>query len=322
MKRRRFITCTLGTAGLTALGWRATQLSSLKKVTRTSRALGSQVHLTVYAKNRSGGEMAIDAALAAIDRVEDTMSLYRPASELNQLNRTGALEKPSNELLEVLQFATQLSKESNGSFDVTVQPLWELHAGKALPSSTELAEARKHIGWNKIAIEPHGILLQDGSTITLNGIAQGYAADAARAALAKHGIEHAIVDTGEISSIGNHAEREHWSVGIRHPREAGMIGITQLNGRCLATSGDYETIFGGNHNLHHLFDPTTGRSANACASVSVVAPTAMKADAFSTTCFVLGIERGLKFIESKPGVDALFFTKDGKVIRSGNFPLS
>ena len=325
MNRRHFLYCTLGTAGLAGLGaagWKLRGAANLKKVSRSSQALGTQVHLTVYAESRSQGERAIDAALAAIDRVEDVMSLYRDDSEIKRLNRVGALENPSPELLEVLQFANQLSKDSDGAFDVTVQPLWELYTKNALPSPTELAEAHKHVGWQKMAIESHGVLLSDGAQITLNGIAQGYAADAARAALADHGIEQAILDTGEVSSVGQHVEREHWTVGIKHPRESGLLGTAQLDGRCLATSGDYESTFGGNHDSHHLFDPATGSSANACASVSVAAPTAMEADALSTACFVLGVERGMKFIESKAGIDALFVAKDGQITRSTNFPLT
>ena len=127
MHRRRFITCTLGAAGLGTLGWHHSR-PNLKKVTRSSRALGSQVHLTVYAKSRTQGELAIDAALAAIDRVEDLMSLYRCHSELAELNRFGALDKPSPELLRVLKIATQLSRDTDGARPAEV--FAEVGAGK------------------------------------------------------------------------------------------------------------------------------------------------------------------------------------------------
>ncbi len=329
MNRRRFITCTLGTAGIAGLGtlgWKASSMSSpsarLKRVTRSSRALGSELHITVHAKSRSKGEKAIEAAFAAIDRVEDVMSLYRCHSQIDQLNRSGALENPAPELVEILTLATQLSKDTEGAFDVTVQPLWELYSNKALPSPAELADARKHVGWDKVMIEPHGILLQAGAQITLNGIAQGYASDVARKALIEHGIEHAILDTGEISSVGRKVESDPWKVAIIDPHESGNVGIAHLEGRAIATSGDYRTVFNEETDCHHLFNPATGRSANDCSSVSVVAPTATQADALSTACFVLGMERGMKFIEDMDGVDALFVAKDGTVTYTANFPLS
>ena len=305
---------------MAGLGWKALTPHRLCKVTRCSRALGSKVHLTLYAESLSKGEDAIDAALAAIERVEQVMSLYRKDSQLCQLNRVGAIENPDRQLLQVLEFAQELSLETRGSFDVTVQPLWKLHSENPYPSPAELAQVSKRIGWRKVLIEPYGIQLSDGAQITLNGIAQGYAADAARDVLIKHGIEHAILDTGEISTVGRHAEHEHWSVGIKHPRQAGLLEVTPLDGRCLATSGDYESAFSEDLKSHHLFDPRTGCSARTCASVSVMAPSAMQADAYSTACFVLGMERGMQLIEKNPKIDALFVSRDGERMRSSGFP--
>ena len=313
-------------AGLSTLGWKASSQSSstarLKRVTLSSRALGSELHITVYARSHSKGEKAIEAAFAAIERVEEVMSLYRPESQICQLNRVGALENPASELVEVLQMAKQLSADTAGAFDVTVQPLWDLHANKEHPSPADIADAHKHIGWEKIELEPFGILLKDGAQITLNGMAQGYATDVARKALMDHGIEHAILDTGEISSVGRNIERDHWKVAITNPHEFGNAGIAQLDGRPIATSGDYRTVFHEDTDNHHLFDPATGRSANDCSSVSVVAPTAMQADALSTACFVLGMERGLAFIENTAGADALLISKEGDIAQTSNFPLS
>lgn len=327
MNRRRFITCSLGVAGLGVLGWKFENSSKipLKKVTRSSRALGTQVHITLHAETHSQGEDAIDAALAAIEHVESVMSLYRPDSQLSQLNHVGVLENPAAELIEVLRISTNLSCQTEGAFDITVQPLWELysrhaHQGK-LPSSIEIEIASEKIDWRKVIIEPFGIQLNDGAQITLNGIAQGFAADAARAALQAHGIEHAILDTGELSAFGENQQRDHWSVGIKHPRESGFLGIAELNGRCLATSGDYETSFSRDLKAHHLFDPKTGACANACTSVSVVADTATQADSLSTACFVLGVKRGMELIENTAGVDALFMAGNGSITRSANFPI-
>jgi FAD:protein FMN transferase len=330
--RRRFLFCALGGAGLAAIGWRRETFSAepspgdLLEVRRSSHAMGSQVHCTVYAATRAQGEEAIDAAFAAIDRVESVMSLYRPDSQLCQLNRSGTLSRPDPDLLDVLQLAAEISRRSDGAFDITVQPLWELHARHARlgshPSPQEIKDACQYVNWQAVHIEEEGIWLEGGAQITLNGIAQGHAADAACRALRTHGILHAILDAGEIRPLGRHAERNHWQVGIQHPRQRGdLLGLARLDGRCMATSGDYETTFTRDHRSHHLFNPRTGHAALACASVSVMAPTAAQADALSTACFVLGIERGMELIRDTPQADALFVARDGQLTRSEHFPL-
>ncbi len=325
MNRRRFITCTLGTAGLGAVGWKASHSSGLTKVTRSSRALGSGVHITVHAASRNKGEKAIDAAFEAIEKVESVMSLYRCDSQLCELNRYGALQHPAPQLRKVLDLATALSRQSDGAFDVTVQPLWDLHSRHAQhgtrPSPAQIAEARKRVGWQKLHLEPAGIWLEGGAQITLNGIAQGHAADMARAALIEHGIEHAILDTGELCAVGRNIEREYWSAGIVNPHEQGLVGAAKLDHRSLATSGDYHTVFDQGSRSHHLFDPSSGESAGHCSSVSVMAPTAIQADALSTACFVLGPDCGMELIAATADVDALFIARDGSITRTQGFPV-
>jgi thiamine biosynthesis lipoprotein len=93
-----------------------------------------------------------------------------------------------------------------------------------------------------------------------------------------------------------------------------------LQGRCLATSGDYATAFSDDFRLNHLFDPRTGRSPESLASVSIAAPTGMAADALSTAVFVLGPRRGLALVDSTPGADALFVLKNGRMLKTEGFP--
>ncbi len=159
------------------------------------------------------------------------------------------------------------------------------------------------------------------TSVTLNGIAQGFAADRAVAALREHGIEQALIDTGEIASIGQKQEEQPWGVGIQHPRHQDQfLAVAHLDGRCLATSGDYATTFRDDRTEHHLFDPLTGHSPGRCASVSIAAPTGMLADALSTAVFVMGPERGLQLVAESPGCDALLVEKNGKRWKTDGFP--
>lgn len=284
--------------------------------TRISSALGAVVHVTVlHADERVAGE-ALDAAFAELERIENVMSLYRPESQISRLNREGVLENPDASLVEVLRFAAEVAEKSGGAFDVTVQPLWRLKGTK--PDASTLAL----VDWRKVETAENRVKLSPGMAITLNGIAQGYAADAAMRVIRQHGVEHALIDAGEFSAVGLNAEKVPWRIGIQHPRQRDALAArAQLENRCLATSGDYETTFSDDFSRHHILDPHSGESPGELASVSVLAPTAMAADALSTALFVLGADRGLDFIRQHPGTDALLILKDGRQLRTKNFPL-
>lgn len=296
-------------------------------VTRTARALGAEMSITALHEDALRAAQAIDAAFAAIDEVEAVMSLYRPTSQLCLLNRTGVVANPDGRFVEVLSLAQDIAARSRGKFDITIQPLWKLHADSAragrAPSEAELTFARELVDWRKLAISPRELRLHRRSmAVTLNGIAQGYAADRALAALRQHGIEHALVNSGEMGSLGQSARGDRWGVGIQHPRAAdSYVAIADLDGRCLATSGDYATTFDGDPARHHLLDPATGRSAGEFSSVSVVAPTGMLADALSTAVFVMGVEAGRELVASLPGCDLFAVKSNGTTVMTPGFPL-
>ena len=164
-------------------------------------------------------------------------------------------------------------------------------------------------------------LTDKGMAITLNGIAQGYAADRVRSVLQSHGVTNALVDVGELAPVGTKSSTQPWTAGIQHPREPdAYVSLARLNGRCLATSGDYATAFSPDKRYNHIFDPATGCSPLEFSSVSVVAPTATEADALSTAVFVLGLEKGAELVRATNGADALLVRKDGSVVRTDGFP--
>jgi FAD:protein FMN transferase len=299
--------------------------NDLQPVTRTSRALGSDVTITALHREAARAGRAVDAAFGELERIESLLSIYRPNSELSRLNRDGAVDADAS-FLEVLRAAAEMSRRSRGAFDVTVQPLWQLYSDAAkdgsIPREAEIAQARGCVDWRRVRIKGRCVQLDgDGTAITLNGIAQGYAADRAMWALQEHDVQHALINTGEIGALGARADREAWQVGIQHPRhDDAYLALARLSGRCLATSGDYATRFADGYRFHHLFDPRTGRSPLELAAVSVVATTAMEADALSTAVFVMGPQAGLELIRTTPGADALFVLKDGTARATPGFP--
>ena len=338
--RRRILSAAVGgAAAWGALGWvkagQCHQDSATGAVgtsftesplVRTTRALGTDVSVTVIHADAPGADRAVRAAFQELQHVEELLSIYRPDSQVGRLNRDGAIDDAHPHLQSVLQASLDMSRRSVGAFDVTVQPLWEVYAAASRdrhrPTDDEVNGARERVDWRRLHVSGARVrLAQAGMAITLNGIAQGYATDRVRAVLEAHGIRQALVDVGELGSIGKKADGASWKVGIQHPRRAdAYVAVARLDGRCLATSGDYSTAFDEGRHSHHIFDPATGRSPAAFSSVSVVAATAMEADALSTAVFVLGLERGVKLVAETDRADALFVLKDGSVRATAGFP--
>jgi thiamine biosynthesis lipoprotein len=328
--RRRFLLASTGAGALLALGawkaWRGSGRTRPTVVRRSSHALGTSVSLTVVGECEEQCQSAIDAAFAEIELVESVMSIYRPNSQLRKLNATGVVEHPHAYLAEVMRRAQTVSKASGGAFDVTVQPLWELYAAarqrNELPAEDAIAAARKRVDWRRLRVTDEVIrFTAPGMAVTLNGIAQGFATDRALAALQSHGIEHALVDAGEVASIGHDAENQDWTVGVQHPREPeAYAALARLDNRALSTSGDYATTFSEDRRQNHIFDPRTGASPESFASVSIVAPTAMLADALSTACFVLKPSEAMELMAAMPDADAFCVLKNGRTLTTPGFP--
>jgi thiamine biosynthesis lipoprotein len=151
-----------------------------------------------------------------------------------------------------------------------------------------------------------------GMAATLNGIAQGYAADRVRAVLASHGIRHALIDAGEFAPLGRNSQARPWSLGIADPHnESALIARLLADGRCVATSADNLSVFSADRRHHHIFDPHTGYSPPALSAVTVVANTGAVADALTKVIFVAGPERA-KVLAHRWKVDALWVDKAGR----------
>lgn len=324
--RRRFLFLVGGAGGLAALGLACKNSNRLKSVTRTSWALGANVSLTALHEDRRTAEAAIDDAFVELERIEEAMSLYRPHSQLCRLNREGVLENPDPYLVEVLRAAASAGERSGGAFDATVQPLWKLYADAKkdgrLPGTEAVRQATARVDWRKVDVAPDRIRFRgDGMAVTLNGIAQGFAADRVRAALQARGVRHALADTGEFGSLGRKEDGTPWTVGIQHPRRPdAYLALAALEDRFLSTSGDYATSFSDDFRHNHIFDPRTGFSPTEFSSVTVLARTGMEADALTKVLFVGGAGRGLDLVRSVPGADALCVLKDGRMIQTDGFP--
>jgi len=321
MRRRSFVQFGLG------LGAAVSRVQAEERVwaSRTLNAMGTSMSLQVAHADAAHAERALDAAIAEIRGVEDRMSLFRDDSAICELNRTGRLDHPHPDLLEILRTAQDVARRSQGVFDVTVQALWQVFAEAQkqgrLPTRKEVQAARQRVGWRGLEVSERALRLHPGMGITLNGIAQGYAADKVKKRLQGMGIAHALVNTDEWASLGQPAHAGDWILGVANPRDSqAFVTRIALQGRCVATSADNECTFSPDFVNHHIFDPRTGYSPTELSCVSVMAPTCVMADALTKVMFMAGWSGALPLAQAW-GVDVLIVDKQGRWKASAGLPL-
>jgi thiamine biosynthesis lipoprotein len=290
--------------------------------TGAAAAFGRTVTLSVRHRDAGQARLAIEEALSEVQTVERLMSAHDPAGQVYRLNRDGILREPDQHLLVVLEHAHTLSRLTRGAFDITVQPLWETFRNAAgLPSRPARAQAQALVDWTQVQARRECVVLRRaGMAISLNGVARGYAADLALAAVRRRGIEHAALDIGELGMLGNVAATPRM-IGLRDPRAAdATVAVLRMDGRFVATSSDYAMPFTPDFLHHHIFDPVTGDSPTELASVTVLAPTGIEADGLSTAFMVMGARKAHALAAHLPGVDLLTVNKRGVVWKSAGFP--
>ncbi len=293
----------------------------------TRYLLDTLVRIAVYDSglSRAKIDQAIDSAFQRIGQVERITSCHLPESELS-LAVSRAYREPvplPDELVRILNFSREVSESTSGAFDVTigaVKNLWEFDKEvPRIPDKELLEQALLKVDYRKIHLQ--GSLLSLGiedMSIDLGGVAKGFAVDEAVAALVKYGVRAGLVEAGgDLRTFGLPEGRETWKIGVRHPAGArsDLYGIISMGEMAVATSGDYERFFiHEGIQYHHLLDPETGYPARGCTSVTILAGTAMTADAYATAVFILGPEKGKKLLDSVPGVDGMIiFNKDGRL---------
>ncbi len=334
MRRRTLLSASLGLGALLGaapvvnssarLGSGA--LAGLTLYSGSGLAFGTTVTIKVLHDDAQAADAAIQYALQQVKLVDALMSLHQERSQIFQLNRRGSLQSPDKHVVHVLAFSQQLARLTAGAFDITVQPLWDLFSrAKAqgrLPTPEQIAAIKPLVDWRQLEVSRQQVRLRGaGTAITLNGVAQGYAVDLAIDALRDRGVRHALLDTGEFGAMGRKSRDQQWALGIGHPRQHDALSaVVGMDGRKVATSGDYATFFSPDYRHHHIFDPATGDSPLELASVTVVAPTGLLADGLSTAFMVMGAEKSFALAARMPNVDALLIDKSGTLRKTSGFP--
>jgi thiamine biosynthesis lipoprotein len=267
------------------------------------------------------------AIQAALDVVVAQMSHWDSDTDLMRYNQasSGWIELPA-QCREVLDYALWLAQETGGAYDPTIGPLvqaWGFGPHQRAfepPGPDAIASARARCGWRRVEREGARARQTGGTALDLSSIAKGYGVDRAGLALRELGVTDYLVEAGgEFLAHGRRPDGQPWRVAVESPSGGAHAAQVRLADSAIATSGDYRRFIERDGHRHaHTLDPRTGRSIdNLVASVSVVHPGCMQADALATALTVLGLEDGMRFAE-RHALAALFVVRqaDGFQIHS------
>ncbi len=251
-------------------------------------------------------------------------------SEIARINNAkGKFVEVSDDTITLIEKGMYYGDMSKGLFDITigsVSELWDFHAEKpSIPSSKKINSTRNHVNYRNILIADNKVKLTDRkASLDVGAIAKGYIADRLKDYLVSKNVKHAIINLGgNVLTIGTKTDGSDYNIGIQRPFDETGEPITSVKvaGKSVVTTGTYQRYFKKNGKLyHHILSPNTGRPCkNNLSSVTIITDSSLTADAMSTTCFLMGLEEGMKLVNLLDNVDAVFITDDNEIHYSDNF---
>lgn len=287
----------------------------------TGYAQGSTYQIKYITKEAHDWTASFDSIFKVIDQ---SMSTYKDESLISLINSGDTLVEVDDLFMTVLNRSMDISKESNGLFDVTVGPLVELWGfGKTKEidiDSNKVDSAKSLIGFEQIEINNQSVKVPSGFKIDFNSIAQGYTVDVVANFLEEKGVSQYMIEVGgEVRARGKNSKKNYWKIGVDKPSdeidsEDRFQMIVELRNKSLATSGNYRKYWVDSETgmkYAHTIDPKSGFPArNQLLSVSIISNECIDADAYATTCMVMGLSAATAYIDGKEGVEAYFISTD------------
>lgn len=298
-----------------------------KPITDTQFALNTVITITLYDTQDTS---ILDGAFELCRNYENVFSRTLESSELYQLNHSDKKTfTVSSDLASLISTGLTYSNLSKGAFDISIAPvsqLWDFTADSPkVPSSTDITANLPYVGYQNFTL--NGTTLTRNSThnqLDLGAIAKGYIADRIKDYLLSNTVKSAIINLGgNILCVGS-KEGAPFNIGVQAPfRERSQtIASLQISDRSIVTSGIYERYFTKGEKLyHHILNPKTGYSyENDLIAVTILSDDSVTGDALSTTCFALGYEDALTYLNTLPNVDGILITSDNQLHYTDNFP--
>ncbi|MCW5804853.1 MAG: FAD:protein FMN transferase, partial [Deltaproteobacteria bacterium] len=288
-------------------------------------AMGTVISVYVWTESEAKAAKAAETVFAEMKRIDAVMTTWLPDSEVSQIN-TNAGVKPvvvSDETYTVIERAQDVATRTKGIFDITVgafKGLWKFDQDMdgSLPDPKDVKARLASIGYRDLVLDKARrsvFLRRKGMSITLGGIAKGYAVDRCVKLLYDQGLTSFMVQAGGDMFIAGKKGADPWVVGVRDPRggKSEMFAIAPVEDHSFSTSGDYERGFVKDGvRYHHILDPRDGMPAKKSRSVTIRAKDAFTADAWSKVVFILGWDETLKLIEREKLTDFELVVVDDK----------
>lgn len=303
--------------------------SGSQPIRKTGYYFDTVITLTGYG---SGAEDALSAGLDLCAHYESLFSRTIEGSDVWRINHAGGQPvEVDPDTAYLLTAAVEYAELTDGLIDPTVTPLsvlWNFTGDPPgpVPSQEQIDRALSHVDYHAIRIDGTTVTLTDAkASLDLGFIAKGYIADRLKELFCERGLSHALINLGgNVEAVGTKPDGSAFTVGIQLPfgKRGETAAVVSLNDQSLVSSGSYERYFKENGVLyHHILDPSTGYPADSDLSgVTILSGSSLQGDALSTSCFLLGRQKGQALIESLPGIEALFITKDGSIYKTGGFP--
>lgn len=295
----------------------------MQTVTLARHAMATRFELVLPGDSEASLRAAGEEALAEVERLENQLSLYRPGSEIAQLNARAAHEpvRVSPEVFALLQHAAKLSAETDGSFDITIAPLvrcWGfMGASGRMPNPAEVQAACEVVGMDQVlfdSAERTVRFARPGVMLDLGAIGKGYAVERGGAILREAGVTSALFHggTSTISAIGHPPDAECWRVAVDMPDGVALRREIQLCDESLSVSAVWGRQFqSGEQKFGHVINPRTGQPVATAVLAAVVLPAATETDALSTALLTLGLGGQEKISALRPGMKTLVVNANG-----------
>ena len=276
--------------------------ASTLKLERSAAAMGTEYTIVAYGTDLGQMQTATAQAFDEVHRIDEMISNYIPTSELSRVNQEAAQHpvQVSQEFFDLLATCNEYSRESEGSFDITVGPLmkvWGFYKGTGhLPHRAEVRAVLDEIGYQSLELDRANRTVRfrkAGMSLDPGGVGKGYAVDRMVAILRAEGISSALVSGGGSSIYGIGVppnEPRGWYIRVRDPKDANKTAAeVYLKNDSISTSGNYEKFFRAEGRLYsHIMDPRTGYPAEGTLAVSVVCPKTLDSEVWAKPFYILG----------------------------------
>lgn len=296
-------------------------LSGSKYYTNEGQIFGTTYHITYAGTNDFDKEIR-----AELQRVDDALSMFNKQSVLSKFNRNEKYDVSNARFNDVVRLSLQLSRETDGAFDITVAPLvneWGFgfkHREKI--TASKIDSLRAFVGYDKLFYEGERLNKRDSRvTIDCGAVAKGYGVDCVARLLSSKGCTNYMVEIGgEVVVKGKNAKGKKWTIGINKPVDDSTKTVNEVQNilhvsDCgIATSGNYRNFYYvDGRKVSHTIDPKTGQPVqHSLLSATVLTPSCAKSDALATSFMVMGLDRAKAFLAKHKDVQAYFIFADGQ----------